>query len=232
MAYPLAMQDSSGYSSPVAALQEGGMMIEGYWWCDVCLKEVHAACVTYEEKHDGCGHPVIWIDSVGKLGKCAHCDKAAVAYCPDKDAWVCLDHYTPQEQAPWAAKVTELTAEVEKLKAQLAAVTIERDELKAVLNDSAKCDLWSVLLERDSLRQKVDELQAELLSETAWAGKYLQQAHAAEEKCERYEKALKEIVNHPLVKQTIATSDLLTVGKICGIGECIRIAEAALKEKK
>ena len=28
---------------------------DGYWWCPNCVREVHPARVTFEEKHDGCG---------------------------------------------------------------------------------------------------------------------------------------------------------------------------------
>lgn len=35
---------------------------EGYWWCAECREEVDAACVTYQEKHEACGHPVTWVE--------------------------------------------------------------------------------------------------------------------------------------------------------------------------
>jgi len=54
------------------------------------------------------------------MSKCACCENESVTYCADRDAWVCLEHYLPQEQAPWAAKVTQLTAENERLKGEVA----------------------------------------------------------------------------------------------------------------
>jgi elongation factor P hydroxylase len=34
----------------------------GYWFCPYCKKSVDSMCVTFEEIHDSCGHPVAWID--------------------------------------------------------------------------------------------------------------------------------------------------------------------------
>jgi len=32
-----------------------------YWYCEKCTEEVDPSCVTYQELHDRCGHPVVWI---------------------------------------------------------------------------------------------------------------------------------------------------------------------------
>ncbi len=29
-----------------------------YWYCENCTEEVDPSCVTYQELHDRCGHPV------------------------------------------------------------------------------------------------------------------------------------------------------------------------------
>ncbi len=33
----------------------------GYWWCPNCKEEIGAYHVTYQEKHESCGHSVEWI---------------------------------------------------------------------------------------------------------------------------------------------------------------------------
>jgi len=32
-----------------------------YWYCENCTEEVDSSCVTFQELHDRCGHPVNWI---------------------------------------------------------------------------------------------------------------------------------------------------------------------------
>jgi hypothetical protein len=33
-----------------------------YWWCQNCKAEVNPRSVTYTERHDHCGHPVVAVD--------------------------------------------------------------------------------------------------------------------------------------------------------------------------
>jgi hypothetical protein len=35
---------------------------DGYWYCFHCHDEVSCGNVTYQEKHNRCGHPVEWIE--------------------------------------------------------------------------------------------------------------------------------------------------------------------------
>ncbi|TAK89374.1 MAG: hypothetical protein EPO06_11975 [Burkholderiaceae bacterium] len=34
-----------------------------FWWCSNCREEVDPARVTFQERHDSCGHAVRWIDA-------------------------------------------------------------------------------------------------------------------------------------------------------------------------
>jgi hypothetical protein len=34
----------------------------GYWWCPNCREEVDSRNVTFQEKHENCGHSVDWIE--------------------------------------------------------------------------------------------------------------------------------------------------------------------------
>lgn len=36
-------------------------MSEYYWWCPNCKQAIDPRCVTFEEYHEDCGHPVEWI---------------------------------------------------------------------------------------------------------------------------------------------------------------------------
>ena len=36
--------------------------LKPYWYCEECCEEVDGSCVTFQELHDRCGHPVIWIE--------------------------------------------------------------------------------------------------------------------------------------------------------------------------
>jgi hypothetical protein len=37
-------------------------MSQGYWFCPNCREEIGGYNVTYQELHDSCGYPVIWIE--------------------------------------------------------------------------------------------------------------------------------------------------------------------------
>jgi hypothetical protein len=37
-------------------------MSQGYWYCSNCREEIGGYNGTYQELHDSCGHPVIWIE--------------------------------------------------------------------------------------------------------------------------------------------------------------------------
>lgn len=41
----------------------------GYWWCQNCKEEVGSYHVTYQEKHESCGHTVEWIDPVESVSE-------------------------------------------------------------------------------------------------------------------------------------------------------------------
>ena len=43
---------------------EGKTAPTGYWWCSACKEEVGGYHVTNQEKHESCGHPVIWVEPV------------------------------------------------------------------------------------------------------------------------------------------------------------------------
>lgn len=40
------------------------MHMRGHWWCAKCKRQIQPVEVTFEELHDGCGYPVVWVDSV------------------------------------------------------------------------------------------------------------------------------------------------------------------------
>ena len=42
---------------------------DGYWWCQNCKAEVGAYHVTYQERHEDCGHPAEWIAPVSALAQ-------------------------------------------------------------------------------------------------------------------------------------------------------------------
>jgi hypothetical protein len=38
-----------------------GDQLQGYWWCPQCKQKIWPEEVTYEEYHEVCGTPVIWV---------------------------------------------------------------------------------------------------------------------------------------------------------------------------
>ena len=47
----------------IAIAESCGVSIYGHWRCPSCNREVSPSFVTFAETHDGCGHPVEWIES-------------------------------------------------------------------------------------------------------------------------------------------------------------------------
>ena len=67
---------------------EGKTAPTGYWWCPTCKEEVGGYHVTNQEKHESCGHPVIWVEPVDA----ELCPKGTMAALRKMTNWAsCLD---------------------------------------------------------------------------------------------------------------------------------------------
>lgn len=68
------------------------VVAEGYWWCAECKEEVAGCRVTYQELHEDCGHPVVWIEShvTNWQARSEEMERAACEMATDRDELVQL----------------------------------------------------------------------------------------------------------------------------------------------
>jgi len=118
-------------TTPPAPAGVAGETPSGFWWCANCKQEVGAHHVTYQERHEDCGHAVEGLVDTSIVDQLAAMQKQR-----DEEVWMhaaCLSiaEGLPCVETDAAVQASLATRTVFKMRTALAAATRRAEEAEA-----------------------------------------------------------------------------------------------------